>query len=189
MNRVPVILETAVAADRRLRLIFDWRHDRFGHTVELVAGGQIVRLLASAEGTHRDGWPLSPPLQQLHVENRDSGHRVALLVGMAGTDHWSMSVETAPERDIPCLSFDVACRVTSGATPLRSVYQFAASSADVEIAHSVCRNPQLGWQLKPILVGKEITARLESIPDGVAIIPVAKSGPTVRWKYCIELFG
>ena len=60
--------------------------DRWAHLVATVlnggeAGETVVPRLISQEGPGPDGWPLSPPLQSLAIEQRAEG-AVALLVGM-----------------------------------------------------------------------------------------------------------
>lgn len=67
-------------------------------------------LLESLEGQSGDIWPGSPPLQQLLIESRAEAGHVALLVGMAGRSHWSLSVE--PLADRIGFRFDAACRLS-----------------------------------------------------------------------------
>src|SRR6185295_18531562 len=93
----------------RLRVTFKRQGDRYGHLVELVTGGQATPLLKSIEGTPDEDWPASPALKELHFENRPDGKQVALLVGMAGRSHWSLSVELDPIAEQ--VEFDVACRL------------------------------------------------------------------------------
>lgn len=98
-----------------------WREaDRYVHQVSLeTAAGQRL-WLASVEGAADDLWPPSPPLQELHLEQRPGGIQVALLVGRAGRAHWSLSVEADGSRGT--LSFDVACRSRGTADKLHSNY-------------------------------------------------------------------
>lgn len=76
--------------------------DRFAHRIELVTTRDAigVPLLTSVEGDNNSAWPPSATLQQLHIERRDGVGRwaqtfshVALMVGLAGRSHWSLSVE------------------------------------------------------------------------------------------------
>lgn len=106
---------------RGLRVTFVRHGDRIAHTVAAVDGDRFIPLLASDEGTDQDDWPHSPPFQELSVEHRDGGNGVALLVGMAGTSHWSLSVETNAEHRQ--LAFDVACRVKEPPSKLGSAYR------------------------------------------------------------------
>ena len=56
-----------------LRVVFRWRGDRYGHTIERRIDGQWTPLLESVEGLAdiRDDWPPSPVLQNLHFEAAD----------------------------------------------------------------------------------------------------------------------
>jgi hypothetical protein len=84
---------------------FLWDHDRFRH--EVFCDGQLIA--ASIEGTSRDPWPASPPLQSLSLEN--IGSQMAILgVGAAGRGHWSVSV-VADDRD--SLKLELACRISA----------------------------------------------------------------------------
>src|SRR5436853_5119442 len=93
----PTSLETHNATGRGLRVAFTRVKDRFAHTVWLLEGDAATPLWASVEGSDADDWPASPALQQLSIETLPDGRRVALLVGMAGTSHWSLSVEPAAD--------------------------------------------------------------------------------------------
>jgi hypothetical protein len=96
--------------------------DRQGHTIFFVsADGVRTALLESVEGTSADDWPPSPPLQNLTVEERADGRRVALLVGMAGSGHWSASIESAAGEGR--IVFDIACRHTEQPRWLGSRYR------------------------------------------------------------------
>jgi hypothetical protein len=106
-----------------LRVVFDWRGDRYGHTVERWIESQWQPLLESVEGAPDDEWPPSPALQSLQIERRASGP-VALLVGMAGKSHWSASVSITA--DGQGFLFDVAARITSRRKDLGSAYAWKA---------------------------------------------------------------
>lgn len=94
--------------DDRLRVVFHWQTDRFAHTVEVFPDDTWIAVLRSIEGTPAEDWPASPPLQQVHREDRGR-EQVILAVGMAGRSHWSASVTFDPVG--PSLDFDLACRV------------------------------------------------------------------------------
>jgi hypothetical protein len=99
-----------------VRVVFFRAGDRYAHRVEAfdAVRGEWVAVWESLEGAADDVWPASPPLQQLHVEERPEG-RVALLVGMAGRTHWSAAVEAARgESGGKSIRFDVAARVPAG---------------------------------------------------------------------------
>ena len=97
-----------------LRIGFHWHRDRFAHTIGFVADGRFVPVMASMEGTSEEVWPPSPPLQELHFEDRPEG-RVALLVGRTAGVHWSLAVDRAAEVDF--FRLDVACRLSGASFP------------------------------------------------------------------------
>jgi hypothetical protein len=110
-------------------------------------------------------------LSQLHIEPRPEGRNVALLVGMAGGNHWSASVESDPASQR--LTFDVACRVHGHMSgPLASSYR----------------------RLSDKTTGAEVvvTAGLESeVSDKNGYVSVAGLSPpsrasgTFRWTYVV----
>jgi hypothetical protein len=102
-----------------LRLEFVWSDDRYGHRI-LSSSPESDCSLTSIEGRADEKWPSSSPLQSLHIEGRPCGVRIAMLVGMAGRSHWSMSVESdvAGNRFL----FDVACRIAEVPSWLGSSY-------------------------------------------------------------------
>ena len=108
-----------------LRVRFVRCGDRWGHIVELVVEGGIVPLAESVEGGPEEDWPASPPLADLHIEDRPPGGQVALLVGKAGSSHWSASVELdAAGRQV---TFDVACRLRIEPVWLGSTYSLLSA--------------------------------------------------------------
>lgn len=76
-----------------VRVRFTWRDDRFGHTIYFVRGETEIACVASCEGGSSDDWPPSPPIQEIHEQQNGDG-KILFLTGMAGTGHWSMTVET-----------------------------------------------------------------------------------------------
>jgi len=107
-----------------------WRQgDRFAHQVGFGHRDNPQPFLISVEGGDRDLWPPSPPLQELHLEDRPGGVRVALLVGMAGDSHWSLScsLDAAGRR----LVFEAACRFRSNPERLGSRYRLADALYEV----------------------------------------------------------
>lgn len=146
------------------------QRDRYHHRIVAADG---TPLLTSIEGNDQDDWPPSPPLQQLSIEEIRPGVEVALLVGMAGKSHWSVSIE--PQLDHPGFIFDVACRIAQSPTCLGSRYDLHASDAT------------------PVqLTGLDVGHAATQVDSGSARWTVApddndKPGTTVRWKYSISL--
>ncbi len=155
-----------------LRLAFEWCGDRYHHAILRRVLGSWEPAVASWEGASGDHWPPSPPLQNLHIEDRSAG-RVALLVGQAGTSHWSASVE--PHESGAGFRFDVAARVRQSPPRLGSVYrssgsvqrlvQFAALPPDATVEFQVEPDKTV-WQVHP-------TAVTSDYPS------------TIRWRYVI----
>ena len=171
-------LETIDKQGIGFRVTFVWHRDRFAHTVGIVDNERLSPVLASLEGSDDDDWPPSPPLQNLTIEDRREGHRVALLVGMAGTSHWSVSIE--PAADEMAFIVDVACRVKTQPRNLGSVYRAMAVPAQVDSKAIVGG-----------LVGvdaQRTESVLEIAESDIVVRPshVASEAPiTVRWQYRI----
>jgi len=102
------VLEAIDSRRQGLRAEFFRTEGRWAHRLVTVNGFAQRVLLQSLEGGPHEAFPPSPALQQLAFQQLSPGHRVALLVGMAGKNHWSVSVEAFPDRR--CLRFDAACR-------------------------------------------------------------------------------
>ena len=106
--------------------------DRIAHVIYVreprtanLAERPWIELLRSVESAADVAWPDSPPLQELHVEDR-GGQPVALLVGRAGKSHWSASFGCeAAEGGQQELVIDIACRVTTPPVLIGSGYAFA----------------------------------------------------------------
>jgi hypothetical protein len=159
-----------------LRVRFMREADRYSHAILAVeSGGRERLLLASLEGTPDDGFPPSPPLQSLSIEELAPGRRAALLVGMAGRGHWSASVEAVPGR--AALVFDIACRWDAASAALRSTYRLQAGVEEAPYARIIPQEASPGG------------SQLERRGRQAVIVPspVASALPTVRWRYCIEL--
>jgi hypothetical protein len=190
MTPAPSILEALTPAGDGLRAIFFWRVDRFAHRIERIESGATTPLLESLEGSDLDRWPPSPPLQQLTVESLPDGRAVALLVGMAGASHWSMTVEREP--DAAALVFDVACRVKEEGGALGSAYRSLVRH-ELKDESALLHRP--GGQGQPVKVeslptaGSDGNAHVETDGRGVQIRPAFEINvnQTARWKYRISL--
>jgi hypothetical protein len=100
-----------------------------------------IELLRSVESEADVAWPDSPPLQELHIEDR-GGVPVALLVGRAGKSHWSASIGFEGDPGLAAgnrfkLIVDVACLARSEPMRLGSVYSLAR---DVDAANGNSAN-------------------------------------------------
>jgi hypothetical protein len=162
-------------------------NDRWGHGIGVVQHGgtkaeTVDVVLVSTEQDASDGWPASPPLQSLSIEQQDHGP-VALAVGMANQCHWSASIEAVPNERR--LIFDIACRVNARIEGrLRSYYQINAPIG-VQAGAFVCDLPSDRPGTLRLSFGAEVQAHLEPVSFGLEAKESA--GPTVRWKYEIRL--
>ena len=176
-------------AGRRLKVRFFQQADRYAHSVWWVDGDSETILLESVEGDDRAAWPPSPPLQQLTVEDRPDGGRVLLLVGMAGTSHWSLSVEPHPSD--PAFLFDVACRIKGECRRLGNQYRCHARPA-------APRGPQtIEFGVADQLIRLDSEARgngpaapVEISGETVSVHPTppsARPPTTARWTYRVAI--
>ena len=189
-SRETQALEVAQRDGRRLRVTFEWRGDRFTHHFDVLEGGQVHRCLVAIEGQDDEPWPASPALQQLSVEATTPAGGVALLIGMAGRSHWSLSVER--ESQSASLLFDVAARVQSLPRCLGSRYQAClpgavAASQQVSFAIGAAVGP---LYLRAVSAGQP-APDLVLDGDQVAVafddLTIARYPTTLRWKYRVGL--
>jgi hypothetical protein len=163
--------EAVEARDRNgvgLCVEFIWREDRYRHTISLIDGdGSIVPLLESFEGVSEGDWPPSPPLQTLTFEELPDGRRVALLLGMAGRSHWSVSIE--PLAGEAKIVVDVACRHSTKPASLGSHFRRPALSSGQTL--------QVGSENAQVLDRGEM---VEIMPRTI----VAQG--TTRWRYVLS---
>ncbi|MEO8498315.1 MAG: hypothetical protein ABI614_24905 [Planctomycetota bacterium] len=184
--RDPVSLKAMNADNVGLQVEFAWRQDRHRHTISLLVDDCANTVFESFEGSSVDDWPPSPPLQQLSVEELRPQSQVALLVGMAGKSHWSISVEPAGDR--AAFVFDVACRSNGPAERLGSAYLLPADQLAANgDHHAVIEIEGRSIQLRCDREGATAAA-VKVDPSGLWIAPtVINAGGTTRWRYTIEL--
>lgn len=96
-----------------------------------MQSGNFSAILNSVEGLADEHWPVSPALQELHIESRKDGV-VAFLTGMAGGNHWSASILCQPE--LNQATFELACRYKAAPGWMGSVYQ---TPEWLEVRHGV----------------------------------------------------
>jgi hypothetical protein len=171
-----------------LRVVFRRLADRYAHVIETVHGGEVVAIAESLEGTAEEDWPRSPALQQLHFETRPDGSRLALLVGRAGTSHWSLSVEAKP--DSPLVIFDVACRVRELPVRLGSEYRLLSEANKASAHPSSDATPCIQFataarlQLEPVKGAAESTLILGPEPS---TNPIGIASQELRWPSTASL--
>ena len=185
------ILESEVLPGLRLRVDFIKLADRYGHRLSVVQRDEtghetLVPLAESVEGASDEPWPPSPPLQSLSIEKLADGRTAALLLGMAGSNHWSASITQTVEGAI---EFDCACRYSQTPQALGSAYKAAPLvRAMQDKIFVVLEQPAFGVTMifhaqaaPPDLESAGTTFRLQA--------PVQKLArqTTVRWKYFVQL--
>jgi hypothetical protein len=165
--------------------------DRFAHAIERLQGENWAPILESLEGGPDDAWPPSPPLQELHFEDRPEGRRLALLVGRAGASHWSLSVEWDPLG--ARFSFDAACRVRSAPAWLGSRYRLMSAAAvggPIAAPLGAAAGIELpGVRLRGESTGDQPACNLVQQNGQLQLQPVPVAAPwpkTSRWRYSFE---
>lgn len=184
--REPVSLNSTNAEGVGLQVRFSWRQDRYSHTISKLIAGRLIPVFESVEGSSTEVWPPSPPLQQLSVEELRPATQVALLVGMAGKSHWSISVEPVSTR--AAFVFDVACKSRDTAAQLCSGYLQLADKVNTDGDHDATIAVEgRHLQIRCDRDGPAV-ATIQEGPLGPRIAPAA-IGPTgtTRWRYTIEL--
>jgi hypothetical protein len=175
-------LRAPTAACMRLR--FRWRIDRYTHQLEGAEGRVDSPYLVSREGSDRDAWPPSPPLQQLTCQEGSVGPCI-LLVGMAGGSHWSLSVEQRPSM----LVCDAACRLQQQPKFLGSSYQALSPAHWVPDGRRsvACEVGDRRLVVEADLEDTEVT--VEDDRRELVIVPgqhIDKLPVTVRWRYLLR---
>ena len=162
--------------------------DRFTQRIE-IAGAALLAVDEDAESA--ETWPPSPPLQDVHLEQRSEGRQLALMIGRAGLSHWSISCEL--DSSAGEVLFDVACRIKEPAAWLGSTYQlppgvtFSGDEHSGELRmdeHTICRisadhDCEISWHAE--------SKRLVFLPRTHAEVPAMSEGNsfprTIRWRY------
>jgi hypothetical protein len=181
MNSTPASNSKILSAGP-LKVEFVRSGDRYGHQVfwHRLGGGGI---LMSQVGLPDDIWPPSPVLQSLHFEIRSDESQTAMLVGMAGRSHWSMSVEADPKQNR--LLFDVACRVQDPPVWLGSCYDSFNQHGRAWPLDCISIMAWHGGQPgQEILVQADRSAGTVRIPATIAIHGFPQ---TIRWRYAVQI--
>lgn len=149
--------------------------------------------LQSLESTSDVAWPVSPPLQQLHLQKFPDGREVIFGVGMAGRGHWSASFTLLP--DLGCWIVELACRASaSPSSPLAeakllSSYQVQHEWLPAEGHGYQCRSGCAAVRLEPASPGCEVVLVdqvLRIAPPGDFSVP-ATAAATHQWAFRIRV--
>lgn len=174
-----------VLGDGALRIAYEKQGDRYAHRILFVDSSGDTTLLESVESAEDVPWPDSPPLQDFEIEPRGSSEKVALLVGMAGTSHWSASVEVQRGQ----LHFDIACRLRHTPSQLGSTYQVrdAKISEGNDGAFAIHSADGKTVELTP---HQEFSTQVELLEDNRVWIGPENTETelpaTVRWQYSLR---
>lgn len=179
--------QSVVLASDRWRLVFESQAGRCRSRVELRRGEQWVALLESIEGEDSDPWPPSPPWQETHLDQHAAAGPVLMLLGRAGTSHWSASVEVAG----PFAVFDCACRVKAAPQRLGQRYRllFDAEVRSLDSELTLGGGPLApGERLMVRLVaqpGEQQRAEVEYLPAmreiSIIVASSNEAGPQLTW--------
>ncbi|HEY2882539.1 MAG TPA: hypothetical protein VGJ15_08900 [Pirellulales bacterium] len=167
--------ELTTLTTHSLRIVFFSVGRHVEQRIECRSGDLFLPALASLEGNAENHWPTSPALQSVHVESRPEG-KVALLVGMAGTSHWSASVLADTKHDQ--IVFDIACRVKTEPRWLGSSYRLLNSESRISSSDQ--------W---PVQIAPLPPLRVETNDEQISLVAPLEAGPlprTVCWQYAIS---
>jgi hypothetical protein len=143
-------------------------------------------VLASLEGDEANHWPPSPAFQELVIESKaDSACSVAMLLGRAGTSHWSASIEADNAR--VQIRWDVACRLSHPPQFLGSTYHVTdsceRSSRDDALILACAERERL---ILGEASGRPGGLRLDG--GRCLLSPLPQDPPaTLRWKYFLAV--
>ena len=174
--------DAVLTAGDHLRVRFQRRDDRWTHAIEATDANGLLWRLESIEGAADEFWPPSPPLQSLQWHSLANQEPVALLVGMAGSSHWSATIAAEGNR----LLFDIACRLSAQPIWLGGSYRLSNSAGQpLPLAAS---KPTI--QLLPLAVADAPPGSIVSNNGRITVhIEDARSNlpRTVRWQYAVSM--
>jgi hypothetical protein len=156
-----------------LTIEFEWREDRFVHSVSVVKGDS--RHVAWESQDVEDHGPV---FQQIHEQEDDTGRSMVLLMGASHCTNWSMSVQ-ATEPGTLC--FDVASRTSNessekSAETQQASHYFRASKAEEFLMK--CAVIALSDSKETHVFQDSVRTSIWSESESVLEQPA-----TIRWKY------
>ena len=167
--------------------------DRLTHTIGMILGDTYIPFLEAVEGSAKDPWPPSPPMQQMVQESfTPDASPVLLGVGLSGNGHWSSAIETKVSRG---LKFDIACKNSKSSTELGSRYRVLGTIQPSLRPNSV----EIALAGANLIANNEITriefavtiGRLDTrVAEGdIQVSPMSdpKLSQTHRWCYEVSL--
>jgi hypothetical protein len=168
---------------QRLRVSFAERLGQFVGSVWLEESRQAWELLRELQ-LEDQIWPASPPWQELHVHEQH-GFRALMLVGRAGTSHWSMAVSADDAQR--AIVFDVACRLRSTPRFLGTTYALIAPAKAIgEGVEIGSKDEPARVLVKPLAIDNGLSA-MPDLHQGTLVVRPLQTielPATIRWKYC-----
>ncbi len=201
--RPPLIgqLETADNLGRRLRVEFRRLKDRYAHRVVFLdAEENRTLLLESAEGD-----ALSPALQAMNLDDLDppettianAQRKPAMLIGMVGKSHWSVSIDPTAEPNEGAalsLAYESACRMKALGGSLHATFTapdaWPLSQTERQI---VFRTHGVDWRLLclPPSDDRHAQCRVSFTKPNVVVAcepPLDLIAPlTLQWRFAVEV--
>ncbi len=162
---------------------FLWTGDRYQHTWSFPGASEDAKLI-SVESTAEAIWPVSPPLQQVHLQSFDDGREVMFGLGMSGRGHWSASFTMVPELKGWIVEF--ACRSPLLPERLGCVYQRGGDWKEVNhVWH--CQTGQLHYSLEAIA-----PSVLHGLRNELHLAPATMpttTPATTQWAYRLKVIS
>ncbi len=160
---------------------FHWAGDRYQHMWSFPGAGEGAQL-TSIESTADAIWPVSPPLQQVHLQSFDDGREVVFGLGMSGRGHWSASFTMVPE--IKGWIVEFACR--SPLLPERLGCVYSRGSDWKETNHVWhCVSGDSHYSLEAISP-TTLTATRDELHLSPAAMPTTTPA-TTQWAYRLKI--
>lgn len=120
------------------------------------------------------------------IDQNAAGLPRAMLVGMAGTGHWSASVEVVEAG--AAILFDIACRLRGPTPSLRSTYalEFGWGATRLEAAPGGFELAAGGSRMRGQIVTGELQTLSPLILGPAETNNSSSSARTLRWAYLLR---
>lgn len=164
--------------------------DRFHHELRLANNVDSSDICKSIEGTDIDVWPVSPPMQDVTLEERNDT-KLLLGVGRAGKSHWGFSCEAKEGSGV--FRFEIACHAKLPAAFLGSTYR-VSPGAKIEdkstSSNSAANFVKISTAKGAVIIRPMQHSKLSVQGDVLTISPNAlpeKTPATCIWGYEIQI--